>query len=48
MGIAYDPRDRLSDVFQIPFWLPMFRARYLIRSSAPLDADRVTYCIAGP
>ena len=25
MGIAYDPRDQLADVFQIPFWLPMLR-----------------------
>ena len=48
MGIAYDPRDRLADVFQIPFWLPMFKARYLVRVSTPLEAERLTYCIAGP
>ena len=47
MGIAYDPRDRLADVFQIPFWLPMFKARYLVRASDPLDTERSTYCIAG-
>ncbi len=47
MGIAYDPRDRLADVFQIPFWLPMFKARYLVRAFDPLEADRLTYCIAG-
>lgn len=47
MGIAYDPRDRLADVFQVPFWLPMFKARYLVRASDPLDAERLTYCIAG-
>jgi len=48
MGIAYDPRDRLSDVFQIPFWLPMFKARYLVRSTTPMEPERITYCIAGP
>jgi hypothetical protein len=48
LGIAYDPRDRLADVFQIPFWLPMFKARYLVRASEQLDAGRLTYCIAGP
>ena len=47
MGIAYDPRDRLADVFQIPFWLPMFKARYLVRASAPLETKQLTYCIAG-
>lgn len=47
MGVAYDPRDRLADVFQIPFWLPMFKARYLVRASSPLEAERLTYCIAG-
>jgi GNAT superfamily N-acetyltransferase len=48
LGIAYDPRDRLADVFQIPFWLPMFKARYLVRASDRLEAERLTYCIAGP
>jgi hypothetical protein len=48
LGIAYDPRDRLADVFQIPFWLPMFKARYLVRASDQLEAERLTYCIAGP
>lgn len=48
LGVAYDPRDRLADVFQIPFWLPMFKARYLVRASDQLDAGRLTYCIAGP
>lgn len=47
MGIAYDPRDRLADVFRIPFWLPMFKARYLVRASDPLEVDRSVYCIAG-
>jgi len=47
MGIAYDPRDRLADVFQVPFWLPMFKARYFVRASDPLDTERLTYCIAG-
>jgi len=47
MGIAYDPRDRLADVFRIPFWLPMFKARYLVRASDPLEVDRLVYCIAG-
>jgi len=48
LGIAYDPRDRLAEVFQVPFWLPMFKARYLVRASSPLEADRPIYCIAGP
>jgi GNAT superfamily N-acetyltransferase len=48
IGLAYDPRDRLADLFQIPFWLPMFKARYLVRASAPLEAERSIYCIAGP
>jgi predicted N-acetyltransferase YhbS len=48
LGIAYDPRDRLADVFQVPFWLPMFKARYLVRGSDPLETERLIYCIAGP
>ena len=48
LGIAYDPRDQLAEVFQIPFWLPMFKARYLVRSSSPPEIERMTYCIAGP
>jgi len=48
LGIAYDPRDRLADVFRVPFWLPMFKARYLVRASAPLEPERLIYCIAGP
>ncbi len=48
LGIAYDPRDRLADVFQVPFWLPMFKARYLVRASDALEPDRLIYCIAGP
>jgi GNAT superfamily N-acetyltransferase len=47
MGVAYDPRDSLVEVFQIPFWLPTFKARYLVRASCQLEADRLTYCIAG-
>jgi len=48
MGIAYDPRDRLAEVFQIPFWLPMFQGRYLVRSSDLLESERLIYCLAGP
>lgn len=48
LGITYDPRDKLADVFQIPFWLPMFRASYAVRASHSLDVDRLTYCMAGP
>jgi hypothetical protein len=48
LGIAYDPRDKLADVFRVPFWLPMFKARYLVRASDPLEAERPIYCIAGP
>ena len=48
LGIAYDPRDQLASVFQLPFWLPMFKARYAVRASTTLDPDRPTYCLAGP
>lgn len=48
MGIAYDPRDQLAGVFKVPFWIPMFKARYLVRASDPLEAERSIYCIAGP
>jgi hypothetical protein len=48
LGIAYDPRDKLASVFQIPFWLPMFKARYAVRASTALDPDRPIYCFAGP
>ena len=48
LGIAYDPRDPLAGMFQVPFWLPMFKARYLVRASKPLEPDRLIYCIAGP
>lgn len=48
LGIAYDPRDRLAGLFQIPFWLPMFEARYLVRAPVPLETGRLVYCIAGP
>ena len=48
MGVAYDPRDRLAEVFQIPFWLPMFKGRYLVRTSDSLEPERLIYCLAGP
>jgi GNAT superfamily N-acetyltransferase len=48
MGVAFDPRDPVADVFQVPFWMPMFKARYLVRASDPLEAERPIYCIAGP
>jgi predicted N-acetyltransferase YhbS len=48
LGIAYDLRDRLANLFQIPFWLPMFKARYLVRASKPLEPERLMYCVAGP
>jgi len=48
MGIAYDPNDRLADVFRVPFWVPMFKAHYLVRVSNPPDQKRLIYCIAGP
>ena len=47
MGIAYDPRDRLAKVFQIPFWLPIFEAHYLVRTSDQMEQERLIYCIAG-
>ncbi len=48
LGIAYDPRDLLANLFQVPFWLPTFKARYLVRAPGPLDPARLIYCIAGP
>jgi hypothetical protein len=48
LGIAYDPRDRLADVFRIPFWLPMFQASYAVRANTTQDPDRPIYCLAGP
>jgi predicted N-acetyltransferase YhbS len=48
LGIAYDPRDKLAAVFRIPFWLPMFKACYAVRSSTAPDPDRPIYCLAGP
>lgn len=48
LGVAYDPRDPLAEVFRVPFWLPMFKARYLVRASDPLETERLIYCIAGP
>jgi predicted N-acetyltransferase YhbS len=48
LGIAYDPRDKLASVFRIPFWLPMFKARYAVRASTVQDPDRPIYCLAGP
>jgi len=48
LGIAYDPRDRLADVFRIPFWLPMFQAHYAVRAGVAMDPDRPIYCLAGP
>jgi hypothetical protein len=48
LGIAYDPRDRLAEVFQVPFWLPMFKAYYFVKAGAPIDPDRRIYCLAGP
>lgn len=47
LGIACDPRDRLAEVFQVPFWLPMFEARYLVRAPGGLEPGRLTYCLAG-
>ncbi len=47
LGIAYDRRDKLADLFQVPFWLPLVKARYLVRATGPFDPERSTYCIAG-
>jgi GNAT superfamily N-acetyltransferase len=47
MGIAYDPRDKLADLFQAPFWLPMVKAHYLVRATGSLEPERFTYCVAG-
>ena len=46
LGIAYDPRSPLHDLFQLPFWLPMFKARYLVRTSD--SSHKLIYCLAGP
>lgn len=47
LGIAYDPRDRVADVFRLPRWLPTFSARYLVGAAARVEPERPTYCIAG-
>ena len=47
IGIAFDPRDPVAAVYQLPRWLPTFPARYLVRAAAELDAERLTYCVAG-
>jgi ribosomal protein S18 acetylase RimI-like enzyme len=47
LGVAYDPRDRLADVFRVPRWLPTFPARYLVRAAAPAQPGRPIYCVAG-
>ncbi|MGI9590623.1 MAG: GNAT family N-acetyltransferase, partial [Myxococcota bacterium] len=44
LGIAYDPRDALAGVFQLPRWLPTFDARYLVRAAGPVAVERPTYC----
>ena len=48
LGVAYDPRDKLADLFQVPFWLPTFKARYLVRAPHSPQPERLIYCIAGP
>jgi hypothetical protein len=48
LGIAYDPTDKLGQVFRIPPWLPMFKANYLVRGAAAGDPRRPVYCTAGP
>ncbi len=47
LGIAYDPHDRLADLFQVPFWLPLVKARYLVRADGSPEGERLIYCIAG-
>jgi len=46
LGIAYDPRSPVAKLFQLPPWLPMFEACYLVRADS-LETERPTYCIAG-
>jgi hypothetical protein len=48
LGIAYDQRDPLGAMFQVPTWLLLVPARYGLRTSLPADPDRPIYCIAGP
>ncbi len=47
LGIAWDPRDRVAEAYQLPRWLPAFPARYLVRAPERIEAERPTYCIAG-
>jgi hypothetical protein len=47
LGIAYDPRSALADLFKVPLYVPMFKARYLVRAKTA-DTARLTYCVAGP
>lgn len=48
LGIAFDTRDRLAAVFQVPFWLPLVKARYAVRCDKAIDYERPVYCEAGP
>jgi hypothetical protein len=48
LGIAYDPTDRLRQIFRLPPWLPMFKARYLVKGAPAGDTSRPIYCTAGP
>lgn len=48
LGIAYDPQDTIANVFQIPFWLPMFKGYYVVKTNSPFNAERLIYCTAGP
>jgi ribosomal protein S18 acetylase RimI-like enzyme len=47
LGVAYDPRDQLKDVFKVPPWLPKVRALYLVRAGVSGDPARRIYCVAG-
>jgi hypothetical protein len=47
LGIAYDQRDKLKAVFQVPVWMPLVKARYLVRAGETYNPKRLIYCIAG-
>ena len=39
--------EALADLFKVPLYVPMFKARYLVRAKTA-DTARLTYCVAGP
>ncbi len=47
LGISYDSADRLKALFRVPFWMPVVKARHLVRAKVPFDDRRRIYCVVG-